>query len=317
MYKMPDFSIVIPTYNRREPLETTLKGLVDLAFAPDRFEVIVADDGSARPVDRLLDAYKQKLTIRLFRQTNAGPATARNNGAMQARGQYLAFIDDDCIPAPDWLANLAVNFRATPEAMIGGHTINALSGNPYAAASQSLIDYIYQYNNADPEQARFFTSNNMAVPATGFQRLGGFDTSFPLAAGEDREFCERWRRHGLQMRYAAEVRVYHLHAMTLRSFWQQHFNYGRGAFHVHQRRLNQAQPEAGKGLFTPEPLSFYLKLMGYPLAQNRGAGAIQQLGLVGISQLATAAGVWRERLGHSPARGGNGATPPDPSQDSP
>ena len=52
--------------------------------------------------------------------------------------------------------------------MIGGRTVNALPGNPYSTASQLLIDYLYSYYNADSGQARFFTSNNLAVAAERF-----------------------------------------------------------------------------------------------------------------------------------------------------
>ena len=81
-----------------------------------------------------------------------------------------------------------------------------------------------------------FRANNLALPEDRFRAIGGFDTIFPLAASEDREFCDRWLHHGFQMTYAPEAVVYHARALTFRSFWRQHFKYGRGAFHFHQVR---------------------------------------------------------------------------------
>src|SRR3990172_7747823 len=88
------------------------------------------------------------------RQRNAGPASARNTGAAQARGEFLAFTDDDCRPAPDWLRGLALRLTQSPDCVIGGRTTNALPDNPYSSASQLLIDYLYSYYNADPDRAR-------------------------------------------------------------------------------------------------------------------------------------------------------------------
>jgi hypothetical protein len=53
-----------------------------------------------------------------------------------------------------------------------------------------LIDYLYTYYNADPYRAQFFTSNNRVLSTDRFRQIGGFDTAFPRAAGEDRELCE-------------------------------------------------------------------------------------------------------------------------------
>lgn len=65
-----------------------------------------------------------------------------------------------------------------------------------------------------PEQAGFFASNNLAVPAIDFEKVVGFDTSFPLAAGEDRELCHRWLTARRGMFYAPELIVYHTHWMN-------------------------------------------------------------------------------------------------------
>jgi GT2 family glycosyltransferase len=100
----------------------------------------------------------------------------------------------------------------------------------------------YAYYNADPSQARFFASNNLVFPADGFHALGGFDTTFRTS--EDRDLCNHGLHHGYHMTYAPEVIVSHAHVLTLRTFWQQHFNYGRGAFRYHRARARR-----GSGFF--------------------------------------------------------------------
>ena len=87
-------------------------------------------------------------------------------------------------------------FDAAPDHLIGGHTINALPQNPFSSASQDLVDYLCGYFDGKDGRTRLFTSNNMAVRADHFHAAGGFDTRFPRAAGEDREFCDRWIAQG-------------------------------------------------------------------------------------------------------------------------
>ncbi len=288
--EQPFFSIVIPTYNRPERLATCLQSLARLDYPRERFEVIIVDDGSEMPVESAVEQVQSQLHIMLLKQPNAGPAKARNTGAFRAKGEFLAFTDDDCTPASDWLTTLAARFAEFPDSIIGGRTVNALSDNLYSTASQILIDYLYGYYNASAEGASFFASNNFALPAERFRALGGFDTSFPLAAAEDREFCDRWLHKGYHMIYAPEVLVYHAHRLALPAFWRQHFNYGRGAFCFHQVRA-QRNREPVK----VEPFSFYLNLLTYPFVQPLHRPAPLLTGLLFLSQVANAAGFFWER----------------------
>lgn len=289
------FSIIIPTYNRAEALKACLTSLSHLDYPRDRFEVIIVDDGSKKPLGPVIDSFSDPLDIILVRQENAGPAAARNTGAGQARGDILAFTDDDCAPAYDWLKTLAAYFGKTRDNAVGGKTINVLSGNLYAVGSQMLIDYLYAYYNADSDRASFLTSNNLALPTEHFRSMGGFKTIFPRAAGEDREFCAHWLHRGYGMVYAPEIRVRHAHNMTFTGFWRQHFNYGRGAFRFHQMRSLYSQKHKKR-----EPLSFYANLMLYPFSQpwSRITPFIGMLFF--ITQLANSAGYfWEQRkTGH-------------------
>jgi hypothetical protein len=107
---------------------------------------------------------------------------------------------------------------------------------------QLIVDFVYAYYNADPSQARFFASNNLAFPADRFRTFGSFDTTFRTS--EDRDLCDRWLYHAYRMTYASEVVVSHAHQLPLRTFWRQHFNYGRGAF-----RFSRARGRCGSRLF--------------------------------------------------------------------
>ena len=282
---LPFFSIIIPTYRRPWRLAGCLQSLTCLDYPRDCFEVIVVDDGSPTPPQTLAADFRECFDIMLIKQAHTGPAKARNTGAAQAKGEILAFTDDDCEPAADWLQTLAKRYTATPACAIGGRTLNKLPENPFSTASQMLIDYLYAYYNTDPLQACFFASNNLALPADRFQKVGGFDTTFPRAAGEDRELCDRWLNNGFRMIYASEVLVWHSHSLTCRNLWKQHFNYGCGAFF-----FQQARARSGRGRVRLEPLSFYLNLMCAPFKLAIGARAPLLAALLFLTQCANAAG---------------------------
>lgn len=291
----PTFSVIIPTHNRPRRLEACLKSLVQLDYPSDCYEVIVVDDGSPVAIEQVVEAFRGSLDLSFHRQESAGPAAARNTGAERARGTFLAFTDDDCCPESNWLNALAEQFRETPTHLLGGRTMNALTQNPFSTASQLLVHYLYDYYNDGDYQARFFTSNNIALPTDQFHEVGGFDTTFLRAAAEDREFCDRWLHRGGSMTYVPEAVVHHAHSLDLTDFWRQHFNYGRGAFHFHEAHSRRDQDS-----IVPEPLSFYWNLLRYPVSRYSGSWAMAQMLLMGISQVANAIGFFYEMTIRAP-----------------
>lgn len=113
----------------------------------------------------------------------------------------------------------------------------------------------------------------------------------PLAAGEDRELCDRWLEHGLGMIYLPRAVIYHQHNLRLDSFWRQHFNYGRGAWLYHwlrsQRKRETIQLESPK---------FYLELITYPLTMNQDIRAYILTIMLFLTQAANATGFIYARL---------------------
>lgn len=278
------YSIVIATRDRPDPLVRCLQSLEALESPRGGFEVVVVDDGGREPLDALVSPFRRAIPVTLIRQANAGPAAARNAGAARSRGQILVFLDDDCTPTVTWLRRLDERCSAFPGALVGGRTINGLPRNPYASASQRIIDFVYARHNGDPVRASFFASNNMAVPAAMFRDLGGFDTRFRTS--EDRELCLRWLGHGERMVYADEAVVHHRHEGGLRDFWRQHYRYGKGAFAFRRgaSRLRLERP------------TFYASLLGSPFKAEPLGRAIRQAFLLGISQAASTLGFGVEGL---------------------
>jgi GT2 family glycosyltransferase len=291
------FSVIIPTYARPARLAACLEALAGLDYPRAHYEVIVVDDGSPRPpravVRECAERAGSSFQVTLVERPHAGPAAARNAGAAQARGDFLAFTDDDCQPAANWLAELSARLLDHPDHIVGGRTINALSGNLFASASQLLVDHLYEQHRSGSTDTGFFTSNNLALARDAFQALGGFDETFPLAAGEDRELCDRWLRGGGRLAFSPEAIVHHTHALTLRGFWRQQRNYGRGAYRFHRVRARER-----RGTVQLESRSFYLDLLCCPLRQFPAFRALPLMALMALSQVAIATGFFAELLKH-------------------
>lgn len=278
------FSVIVPTRNRPLPLLRCLKSLALLDYGRDAFEVIVVDDGGSYAIQPMLDSFRRQLCLRLLRQKNSGPARARNAGAQAARGAWLAFLDDDCEAAPCWLGAFGAE-NPNEDEILGGMTINRLNENPYSTVSQQLLDYLHEYFSHFASPFRFFPSNNLAVPAQRFLRLGGFDERFALAAGEDREFCSRWLQSGGRLRQVSGAAVSHAHSLSLWTFLQQHFHYGQGAF-IYDLLRKQQQSEH----LRVQPFSFYAGLLSLPWKTQSGSKASFKAFLLALSQASNAAG---------------------------
>jgi len=291
----PLFSIVIPTYGRIPPLRECLTAVAQLESTA-AFEVIVVDDGSPEPVAPMVESFRKTLSVRVVERARGGPAVARNSGAAVARGRFLAFTDDDCRPAPNWLQVLAAEFERNGRQLLGGRVENSLTNNPYSEASERIGQFVYDYSRNTGVQEPFFTTNNLAVCAEDFRAVGGFTALIPSATAEDKEFCDRWRAHGLPLAHVPAAVVYHAHHLTFRGFLRQHYNYGRGILAFRLLRHGRGRQNG----LVPEPFTFYIALLASPLRHPSKKGQWRLFGLLACAQVATAAGAvaqmfrWRQ-----------------------
>lgn len=281
---MIDFSIVIPTYDRPDSLERVLGSLTVLEYPPDRFEVVVVDDGGQIPLESRVRAFRDPLNLLLLRQPNAGPGAARNHGAGHARGEYLAFTDDDCMPDPGWLRAMEAALRGSEGAICGGKTRNKIEANPYSEATQLLADYLNEHYNPTRTFGAFFPTNNLSLSRKAFTALGGFDES--LRFGEDRDLCYRWATGGHSFVYAPDAVIYHAHRLTLPSFLRLHFLYGGGTYQFREACRT-------KGLSRPalSPTLWYVNLVLSGYRARKGWRGVTLSALLAASQAATLTGM--------------------------
>lgn len=142
----PFVSVIIPTYNREESLLRTLDSLSQQTYPTERFEVIIVDDGSPRPLDRARFPH-YPFALLVERQPNQGEVAARNWGVSHAHGELLVFLDDDITVAPVYLQVVVEGHLVEPQSIILGNILPIVSENPTPlkkylgkAIATSLID---------------------------------------------------------------------------------------------------------------------------------------------------------------------------------
>ncbi len=194
-----DISVVVPTFNRKESIRTVLEALGDQTLAPDRFEVIIVSDGSTDgTVDLIRGLQNRVRRLRVLDLPNRGPAAARNSGARAARGRYLAFTDDDCVPAKDWLEQLVGAFERTGAAAVQGRTTTDRS---------TKTPLTHQIEIGRPWLSSMSTCN-AGYDKHVFDRVEGFDAAFRFAHNEDRDLVWRVEELGPVV-FAPEAHIVH------------------------------------------------------------------------------------------------------------
>lgn len=208
-------SVVVPTRDRPPALARCLAALAAQDVA---VEIVVVDDGGG------VEAAGSG-AVRIVRAGGAGPAAARNLGVRAARGEVICFTDDDCVPGPGWAQRLAA--ACADGGAAAGTTVADPAAGPAAGAAQLLTNTL-MLSTRDGAALGFAPTCNLACHADTL-RLVAFDESFPLAAGEDRDWCARLIAAGGALRHVPEATVVHSPQLGLRGLVRQQVRYGRGA----------------------------------------------------------------------------------------
>lgn len=200
---MRRISVVIPTCNRPDLLERCLRALAAQTIPLEEIEVIVSDDGTARLQDEYTAIYPDFHWVEGPRR---GPAANRNNGSLHAHTEWIAFVDDDCIPQPRWIEQILLH--STEVDVVEGRTeCPGAKDSPFEERVENLSGGV-------------FWSCNLAVRRKEFERIGRFDEDFGEAGGEDMEFAWRLRKHALCTVYVKEALVLHPpRPVSWKKFW--------------------------------------------------------------------------------------------------
>ncbi|MFN2371021.1 MAG: glycosyltransferase family 2 protein [Candidatus Krumholzibacteriia bacterium] len=234
-------SVVIPTLDKVSLLRQTLAALAGQDAGPGReWEIVVVDDGSRDGTAALLETAAAAPGARLrvvAPGRNVGRARARNLGARAAAGRWLLFLDDDIVAPAGLLAAHLDLLEAHP----GTGTIGRVVTAPEVVDAPHF-DYLDSRGvgrlPAGPAPARFFVTQNAAVPRAAFLAVGGFDEEFAAYGFEDMELAFRLEEEaGVRFLALPAPCPRHVHHHTLAQYLAKKVECGRHSL-PHLARLH-------------------------------------------------------------------------------
>jgi GT2 family glycosyltransferase len=194
----PRLSIVVPTFRRPDLLARCLDALVHQTL--DSYEVIVADDAALDSTREKVEGLKARAPVRYVSLTGSnGQAASRNAGWGAARGEVVAFTDDDTIPDPGWAAAGLGAFDRDP-------TLAAVTGRTEVPLPPRPTDY--ERNESGLATAEFITANCF-VRRSVLEEVGGFDERFRIAWREDSDLHFELIERGMKIVKVPEAVVVH------------------------------------------------------------------------------------------------------------
>lgn len=213
------FSLIIPVYNRPDEISDLLKSLCQQS--DKGFEVVIVEDGSTVPCRNVVQQYDGLLDIRYFSKENEGRSIARNHGIDNSDGDFLVFVDSDCILPPEYFTTLRHRLSETGAKFFGGPD----SAHPDFTTTQKAINFAMTsflttggIRGGKVQMEKFVPRTfNMGFARDVYNRVGGFREMF----SEDIDMSTRIRRAGYDPQLFRDVFVYHKRRGDLRKFWRQ------------------------------------------------------------------------------------------------
>jgi glycosyltransferase involved in cell wall biosynthesis len=232
---MKTLSILIVTKNRSALLIQCLESLYRLS---ERFfEIIIVDNGSTDTTKIICTKYARQLPIHYWYTTVRGYPKIYNFAIHKSKGDWIIFLDDDCIVSSSWLKAILQAIQKYPNAIIQGKTISMPKNNIYAQIMGDHYQNWIKANLLSGNRLRTFDNKNLCVPRSVINRYGMFDERLVTGA-EDIELGFRYARHGVVILYDSSIVAYHHERDTLSGFLQQHLRIAKG-----EARLDSLLPK--------------------------------------------------------------------------
>jgi glycosyltransferase involved in cell wall biosynthesis len=288
MTSNPRFSIIVPTYNTSDVLSQCLASVYQQSANRKDIEVIVVNDGG-REATIDIGALDHGFKLQKFYQDHKGPAAARNLGITKAKGEIILFLDDDSLPAPNWL-NATVQAWNTYSDFdgIGGYIISEPTDSIYCRVNSDFFNW-YLERHLSEDDSTFIVTCNAGYKKAALERIGLFDDRYKRASGEDRDLNIKILKTGGRLRLDKDILVYHDRDLTFRSFARKNYNYGKAAFEIYLRYPEQEH------FSLKDYIQFYSSILGkYKTYKEK----ILAFSLLTFSQICTFIGYHRAKLSY-------------------
>ncbi len=211
-------SVIIPVYNDTENLKKCLQALAGQNYPQSLFEIIVVDNNSTEDIKTITEQFSVKLAT----ETNPGSYSARNRGIALAKGQILAFIDSDCLPIEQWIANGVAAFNSEVD-LVGGNVVFTFSAHKtFAEVYDSITNMQIKKNIANRKVCK---TANLFVKKYVFDAVGLFPTY--LKSGGDVIWTKKATEANFNLIYSSEAKVFHP-ARKLLPLLKKQYRVGKG-----------------------------------------------------------------------------------------
>jgi len=257
-------SVVVSTYNRLALLTELLDALGRQTLSPDRFEVIVVDDGSAIPAAPALERRQDRYRLTIITQANAGAAAARHAGVLQATGEVVVITDDDMLVPPEFLAEHLAAHEAGYTLVLGQISDDAsLADKPLFERfhAQQLARFVRRYSERPTEvRGVMVCTGNVSFRRAEYLAVGGFDRA--LGRSEDRELGVRLQKAGAKLFFAKGARTINRSDHTDLSVWmKRNYLYGLYDARIQKKHPDRIDADPWHFLFLVNPISRGLLLL--------------------------------------------------------
>ncbi len=223
-------SVIIPALNEEVVIAKCLASLVRQDFPADSFEVIVVDNGSVDRTIEVARSFGTSLRLTILQKSNSSISALRNRGANAAKGQYLAFLDSDCVAQTDWLSR-AVDLLRLGDGGVMGAFYTIPGGSSWVAKA-----WYEDLPRLKHGRVSYVPSGTLFVSRNTFFKLGGFDEA--IATSEDFEFCQRVTAAGFQVLAFPILSTVHIGTpQTLSGFYRKQQWHGAGVRTVFLRNI--------------------------------------------------------------------------------
>jgi glycosyltransferase involved in cell wall biosynthesis len=265
----PFISVVVPTYNRASQLPVALESVINQSASASSYEIIVVDNNSTDRTAEVAGRFARDHADRVRRilETRQGVAYARQTGIDAARGDVLAFFDDDVRVSCDWIATIQRWFREHPDVeCLGGKVLPSWSSPPPSWLTPShwsplaLQDFGEEPVVLSLANPRGLISANLACRRSVFERLGGFSPRFQrvkdgIGSLEDDEWIRRFWKAGGRAVYVPELVVFaDVPVSRLTRAYHRRWHQGHGRFYALLRAEEMEQSSVGAPLGVPAHL---------------------------------------------------------------
>lgn len=228
------YSLIIPVYNRPDEVDELLESLTTQTFTD--FEVIVVEDGSARPCRDVVEKYTGRMAVRYFMKPNSGPGQTRNYGAERAEGEFLIVLDSDCILPPGYLQAVEDELQREPADAFGGpdHAHESFT-NVQKAINYAMTSFFTTggIRGGKKKMDKFYPrSFNMGIRRDVYNALGGFSK---MRFGEDIDFSIRIFKNGYRCRLFPGAWVWHKRRTDMKKFFKQVHNFGIARINLYKK----------------------------------------------------------------------------------